>query len=200
MVLTVSSGLHLPLKTSVYKYKHEIKLYVLFSVNLSYISLILGLITEHKRVEGSFSSSSEPKLDLGIRRRGGWGSNIKTCCHREPAWVCVCVGIFHSWEDLLSLSNDPVKLSTQTFLAMACTEALNEVTLAPGTSMFFSFESWHLEPYTEVTCSTHPSWFQEMASSSPLSLTFPAPATSEGSDGAQHVTVGPLEPNSSSPT
>ena len=41
MVLTVSSGLHLPLKTSVYKYKHEIKLYVLFSVNLSYISLIL---------------------------------------------------------------------------------------------------------------------------------------------------------------
>ena len=36
--------------------------------------------------------------------------------------------------------------------------------------------------------------------SSPLSLTFPAPATSEGSDRAQHVTIGPLEPHSSSPT
>ena len=40
----------------------------------------------------------------------------------------------------------------------------------------------------------------QLASSPPLSLTFPAPATSEGSDRGQHVTIGPLEPDSSSPT
>lgn len=45
---------------------------------------------------------------------------------------------------------------------MAFSKTLNKATLAPGTSILFSFESWHIETHTLISCLTHPSPSQKM--------------------------------------